>query len=209
MRLKYLVYGLLPVLASCSWLRHPDPYLTAKNAPDLVMPPGVQERSPQPLFPVPPTRPVPNAWVSSDRQPIPEPVDLLHAKVAHAQTLGGLHWVVGLAQDGNGFPLLSIAGAGFDQTWDQLVSALQMAHIHYNDISRQLALVYLADKAPDAASHAAKSVKDSSGVQLKLVRGASAWQLSVEENADTMAPAEFSRSILQRIQAVWPKSPDH
>ncbi len=191
-------------LSGCHVLRHPEPYHKAQAAGVLALPPGESRRTPQDLFPIPAVTPPKNAWVSTDANPLPPPLPLNLEHDSSHVTTHGFQWIVGMTDDGNGYPVLSIGGAGFDQTWDELQNVLQMAHIPVKDLDRQLAVVYLKAKPP-ATSSDTKKKKKVVGSQLKLVRGVSAWQLSVEENADTLAPADFSRGILERIRQLWPE----
>ncbi len=168
-------------------------------------------RPAQELYPIPDIKAPVGAtakttWVSTENDAVPPPIPLKLNGSGSGTKLGSFKWVLGMTEDGNGFPILSISGAGFDQIWDELQNVLTLAHIHTSDRNRQLALVYLG-QVSGKKSKSKKGQANDQG-QLKLVRGVDSWQLAVQKNADSMAPADSSRVLLQKIMAAWPKSAD-
>lgn len=177
-----------------------EPYRQAQDAPPLQMPAGVETRPLHDVYPVPmvPGKPV---WDSKGTDlPAPRPLKLDQSAQIETKTVSDVRWQLIMGQDGNGFPVLDIRGAGFDQTWDQLVVVARQLHLPMEDQNRSLGLVYLK---------LGEEVKDKKTVplkgQLKLTRGIDSWQLSLQKDDDNMAPVEKSRELLNKILEAWPK----
>jgi outer membrane protein assembly factor BamC len=117
---------------------------------------------------------------------------------------------VSLSEDGNGNPLLNL-GTDFDRAWANVGRALEMSDLRIDDLNRSLGIYYVdlakgAQKAGDKPGFFSRlfggSDEGSSGdrYQVRLTRVGDSVQVSLEKDADTLAPADISRRVLRQLQ---------
>lgn len=187
----------LVALAGCSAIRGPDEYRSARELPPLALPPGAETRPIKPAFAIPPG-PVPTTWPKTFEVPKPKPLPEAAAR-AEGEAAPAAPAVADkpvLTQDGNGYPLLSIAG-DFNAIWDRLQDALQRAGVKVEDRDQRVNLYFL--RLDDASG---KNV----AYQLRLARAQSAYTLTLQKDDDTLAPRETSQSLFEGIVNHWPEA---
>lgn len=122
---------------------------------------------------------------------------------------------ISMIVDGNGNPILSL-GADLDRSWSSVGRSLDMAQIHIDDLNRSLAVYYInlspnasADKKPGMFAwvpfvgdtpDAAEIEASAERYQVRLTKVGDAVHVSVEKDANTVAPSDVARNILSRIQ---------
>ncbi|MFZ3184494.1 MAG: outer membrane protein assembly factor BamC [Pseudomonas sp.] len=122
---------------------------------------------------------------------------------------------ISMIADGNGNPILSL-GADLDRSWSSVGRSLDLAQIHIDDLNRSLGVYYInldpnaaADEKPgffswlpfvDGAVDPAEIEESAERYQVRLTKVGDSVQVSVEKDANTVAPADVARSILSRIQ---------
>lgn len=122
---------------------------------------------------------------------------------------------ISMTVDGNGNPILNL-GADFDRSWSSVGRAIDMAQIHVDDLNRSLGVYYInlaanagADKKPSAFAwvpffggevNAEEIEASAERYQVRLTKAGSSVQVSVEKDANTVAPADLARDVLSRIQ---------
>jgi outer membrane protein assembly factor BamC len=122
---------------------------------------------------------------------------------------------ISMIVDGNGNPILSLGG-DLDRSWSSVGRSLDLAQIHIDDLNRSLGVYYInlnpnAAAAEDPGFFAwmpfvgdtvdPAEIEDSAErYQLRLTKVGDSVQVSVEKDANTVAPADVARSILSRIQ---------
>lgn len=122
---------------------------------------------------------------------------------------------ISMIVDGNGNPILSL-GADLDRSWSSVGRSLDVAQIHVDDINRSLGVYYInldpnaaADENPGffswlpfmgGAVDPAEIEESAERYQVRLTKVGDSVQVSVEKDANTVAPADVARSILSRIQ---------
>ena len=114
---------------------------------------------------------------------------------------------VSLGTDGNGNPLLHL-DADFDRAWSSVGRALEMADLRIDDLNRSLGIYYLdlgkgAGKAKRgffSRLFGSDDDEQDERYQLRLIRIGDNVQVSLEKNADTLAPQELARRVLNQLQ---------
>lgn len=122
---------------------------------------------------------------------------------------------ISMIADGNGNPILSL-GADLDRSWSSVGRSLDLAQIHIDDINRSLGVYYInlaanagADKKPGSfswlpfaggAADPAEIEASAERFQVRLTKVGDSVQVSVEKDANTVAPAEIARRVLAQIQ---------
>lgn len=186
---------LLGLLCACSGLERSPEYRSAREAPPLVLPPSADARPIKPLFPIPPG-PVLKVWPEKFQVPAPKPLVLAETPVpdAAAVALPVAEKPV-LTQDGNGYPLISIAG-DFNAIWDRLGEALHRAGVKVSDRDQRTGLYYL-------------NLDDETGkgvpYQLRLSRGQSSYTLTLQKDDETLAPKATTQALFETIVNRWPE----
>lgn len=192
------VAGLLLVLAGmagCSSLAGPDEYRTVREVPPLALPAGAETRPIKPLFVIPPG-PVPTTWPKKFEVPQPRPLAVVEGgQGAAAPVAPAAADKPVLTRDGNGYPLLSIAG-DFNAIWDRLEESLRGSGVKVEDRDQRVAIYFLR-------------LDDETGkqvpYQLRLARTQSAHTLTLQKDDDTLAPRETTRSLFEAIVRHWPE----
>lgn len=214
--------------SGCGWLWGDDgyfrdrgsDYLTARESTPMQLPPDVQARRIESLLPVPAAIPTPAAGGKFE---LPRPQALGSTALRELEQGGSVSLLddrrfdapaqVSLSSDGSGNPLLTLA-SDFDRAWSAVGRALQDADVRVDDLDRSLGVYYinLAEGAeqPDAepgffsrllGRDKAESIDArAERYQLRLTPVGSSVQVSVEQGADTLAPADVARRILVLIQ---------
>ncbi|MFC3608970.1 outer membrane protein assembly factor BamC [Stutzerimonas tarimensis] len=117
---------------------------------------------------------------------------------------------VHMVSDASGNPLLQL-DSDFDRAWSSIGRALQSADVRVDDLNRSLGVYYLnlAEGAEDPGARpgffrrllgGGRTEAEAERVQVRLVESAEGVQVSVQDDLDTLAPAEVSRRVLQLIQ---------
>ncbi|MES2918303.1 MAG: outer membrane protein assembly factor BamC [Pseudomonadota bacterium] len=190
------LFLLLAGLGGCASLAGPAEYRTVREVPPLALPVGTETRPIKPLFVIPPG-PVPTTWPKKFEVPQPKPLAIADAgpgSVAPAAAPAADKPV--LTQDGNGYPLLTIAG-DFNAIWDRLEESLRGAAVKVDDRDQRVAIYFL--RLDDEAG---KNLP----YQLRLARTQSAHTLTLQKDDDTLAPRETTRSLYEAIVRHWPDS---
>jgi uncharacterized lipoprotein len=171
-------------------------YKMAESRPALAMPEGVDTRPIQPLWPIPSIAEpatVDKQLLDDDGVPLPPKSIVESDKVATTlpaleQAVSG-RLVVKLGTDGNGIPELRVLGPR-DRVWDELAQALEAAKVSIKDKNLALGLI---------------DVEISGNpYQVRMVRGAQAYIVTVQKSDDVLAPLNLSRNLLTILQARWP-----
>lgn len=190
------LFVLLAGLTGCSSLAGPPEYRTVREVPPLALPAGADTRPIKPLLAIPPG-PVPTTWPKKFEVPQPKPLVIAEAgqgAAAPAATPAADKPV--LTQDGNGYPLLTMAG-DFNAIWDRLQESLRGAAVKVDDRDQRVSIYYLR-------------LDDETGkkvpYQLRLARTQSAHTLTLQKDDDTLAPRETTRSLFEAIVRHWPES---
>lgn len=216
--------------SGCGWLwgdngyfrdRGSD-YLTARESAPMQLPADVQARRIEPLLPIPAAIPAP---ASQGKFEVPRPQGLSAAALrGEGEPQGGSVSLladrrfdapaqVSLGRDGSGNPLLTLA-SDFDRAWSAVGRALQDADVRVDDLNRSLGIYYInlaegaeqPDSKPGLFSRllgrdkAAAVDARAERYQLRLTSVGNTVQVSVEQDADTLAPADVARRILVLIQ---------
>ena len=122
---------------------------------------------------------------------------------------------ISMIVDGNGNPILNL-GADFDRSWSSVGRALDTAQIHIDDLNRSLGVYYInlaanagTDKKPGSfawvpffggKADAEEIEASAERYQVRLTKAGDSIQVSVEKDANTVAPADLAREVLSRIQ---------
>lgn len=187
-----MLSGLSVFLAACAG--RGEDYQRAEELPALVLPAGQDARPIKPLFPVPPATVKPE-WPDKFVVPRPRPMTEVVEEVPVAGANGTLPSErPTLTQDGNGYAVLSIRG-DFNAIWDGLDQALRAASIKVEDRDQGLSQYYLslADVDGKRATY-----------QLRVTRGQSAYNLTLQKDDDTLASQDMTRTLFESIVARWP-----
>jgi uncharacterized lipoprotein len=184
----------LAVLAGCSSLAGPDEYRSAQQLPPLALPAGAETRPIKPLYAIP-QGPLPTTWPEKFEVPQPRPLELADAPAGSATVAAPVADRPVLTQDGNGYPLLGIAG-DFNAIWDRLADALRAAGVKVDDRDQRVAIYYL--RLDDEAGK-------GSPYQLRLARTQSAHTLTLQKDDETLAPQATTRSLFEAIVRHWPE----
>lgn len=187
------ILAALLVLGGCSSIAGPDEYRSARELPPLALSAGAETRTIRPLYAIPPG-PLPESWPKKFEVPRPRPLDVTaQSSPAPAAAAAAAGRPV-LGQDGNGYPIASIAG-DFNAIWDRLEESLRAAGVKVEDRDQRLSLYYLR-------------LDDESGkgvaYQLRLGRAQSAWTLTLQKDDDTLAPRATSETLFDAIARHWP-----
>lgn len=182
------------VVAGCSSAGTPaNDYRIVRETPPLTFPAGVETRPIKALYPVPPG-PVPTTWPKKFKAPAPKPLIVADTVAQERPAAAASAEKPLLTQDGNGYPLLSISG-DLNVIWDGLEHALRKANIKVEDRDQRIGLYYL--KLSDEAG------KDTP-YQLRLIRGQTAYTMTLQKDDDTLAPKATSASLFEAIVGNWP-----
>lgn len=111
-------------------------------------------------------------------------------------------------EDGSGNPVLNVE-ADFDRSWSSIGRALERSDLGIEDLNRSLGLYYLnlsgdgrkPGEKPGFFSRLFGS--DDAGkdrYQVRLTRLGSGVQVSLEQDADTLAPKEIAQRVLGQIR---------
>lgn len=184
----------LAALAGCSSLAGPDEYRTVRQLPPLAVPAGTETRPVKPLYAIPPG-PVPTTWPKKFEVPQPRPLVEAAMPAGAAPTAAPVADKPVLTQDGNGYPLLGIAG-DFNAIWDRLAETLRVAGVKVDDRDQRVAIYYL--RIDDEAGK-------GSPYQLRLARTQSAHTLTLQKDDETLAPQATTRSLFEAIVRHWPE----
>lgn len=202
-RLLVVVLGAVALSACVGPFRdRSGDYRSAREVTPPKAPEGFEIRPLRDLYAIPAAR-VQAEQSGKFEVPPPPAIKLSGAQegIAPASTpLTDVKWQLTMGQDGNGYPLLTVRGAGFDQTWDQLEKVVQDLKLSVDDKNRSVAMIYLRlpGKLTDGKDRGLKA-------QLKLTQSVDSWQLSVQKDEDNLAPVEESRVLLDKIMAGWQK----
>lgn len=187
-----MLSGLSACLAACAG--RGEDYQRAEELPALVLPAGQDARPIKPLFPVPPAAVKPE-WPAKFVVPRPRPMAevVVETPVTGADSPQTSERPT-LTQDGNGYAVLSIRG-DFNAIWDGLDQALRAASVKIEDRDQSLSQYYLslADVDGKRATY-----------QLRVTRGQSAYNLTLQKDDDTLAAQDMTRTLFESIVARWP-----
>ena len=108
-------------------------------------------------------------------------------------------------EDGSGNPVLNVE-ADFDRSWSSIGRALERSDLRIEDLNRSMKIYYLnlsgeSDEKPGFFSRLFGS--DETGkdrYQVRLTRLGSGVQVSLEQDADTLAPKDIAQRVLGQIQ---------
>lgn len=111
-------------------------------------------------------------------------------------------------EDGSGNPVLNLE-AEFDRSWTSIGRALERSDLHIEDLNRSLGLYYL-NLSADARKPGEKlgffsrlfgsEQAEGERYQVRLTRLGSGVQVSVEQDADTLAPKDVAQRVLEQIR---------
>jgi uncharacterized lipoprotein len=180
-------------LAACA--SKGEDYYHAKDVAVLTLPEGQDARQIKPLFPVLPLTTEPKAWPDKFEVPRPRPMEAL-PEVAQPSSPSASDRMTKpeLAVDGNGYAVLSVQGE-FNVVWDHLDQALRAAGVKIEDRDQGLSQYFL-------------SLTDANGkkatYQLRVIRGQSAYSLTLQQDDDTLASQDMTRALFESIVARWP-----
>ena len=182
--LALLAVTLLPACSGYFRDRSLD-YGQAKTTPPLVLPAGIDTRPIKPLYPIPAV--AVTAPATSKGFVVPFPPDM---KAVQEVALPPLpNSPVKLGTDGNGVPELRVIGPR-ERVWDELARALRNADTTLNDRNQDLGLVDVSISGQN--------------YQLRMVRAAEAFVISLQRNDESLAPVAVARTLLTTLQARWP-----
>lgn len=171
-----------------------EDYFAARELPALKLPEGQESRQIKPLFPVPPATSAQKAWPDRFEVPRPRPMEILAEQSAPASDTQAGNEKPELTVDGNGYAVLSVRG-DFNAIWDSLDQALRAAGIKVEDRDQGLSQYFL-------------SLADANGkkatYQLRVIRGQSAYNLTLQKDDDTLASQDMTRTLFESIVARWP-----
>ena len=171
-----------------------EDYFQAQDLPPLNVPEGQEARQIKPLFPIPPAASVQTDWPKKFIVPRPRPIDVLPEQVAPLPGPEKGADKPELTVDGNGYAALSVQG-DFNAIWDRLDQALRAAGVKVEDRDQGLSQYYL-------------SLADADGkkatYQLRVMRGQSAYNLTLQRDDDTLASQDMTRTLFESIVARWP-----
>lgn len=112
-------------------------------------------------------------------------------------------------EDGSGNPVLNVE-ADFDRSWSSIGRALERADLRIDDLNRSLGLYYL-NLSGDARKPGEKpgffgrlfGSDEAAGerYQVRLTRLGNGVQVSLEQDADTLAPKDIAQRVLGQIQS--------
>jgi uncharacterized lipoprotein len=179
-------------LAACA--SKGEDYFLAKEMPPLTLPEGQESRQIKPLFPIPPVTAPQVAWPKKFEVPRPRPIEVQPAPEAQSPTPQVVNEKPALTVDGNGYTVLSVQGE-FNAVWDQLDQALRAAGVKVEDRDQGLSQYFLnlADADGKKATY-----------QLRVMRGQSAYNLTLQKDDDTLASQDMTRTLFESIVARWP-----
>lgn len=112
-------------------------------------------------------------------------------------------------EDGSGNPVLNVE-ADFDRSWTSIGRALERSDLQIDDLNRSLGLYYLSlspgggkpGERPGFFGRLFGSDKnEGERYQVRLTRLGNGVQVSLEQNADTLAPKEIAQRVLGQIQS--------
>lgn len=191
--------GLVAGLAGCStyFRDRASDYRTARELPPLTLPKGQDSRPIKPLYPIPAGGTVARPeWPKKFEAPQPKPLSLSAeaSSVAAPDASVSVPEKPVLTQDGNAYPVLSIAG-DFNSIWDRLDIALRTGNVKVDDRDQRIGLYYLDMPAPDGK----KAI-----YQLRVTRSQSAYTLALQKDDDTLAPEAMTRTLFESIVSHWP-----
>ncbi|SNR85138.1 MULTISPECIES: outer membrane protein assembly factor BamC [Pseudomonas] len=121
---------------------------------------------------------------------------------------------VSMSQDGNGNPILNLS-SDFDRAWSGVGRSLDSADVRIDDLNRSLGVYYInlaegaksKEEKPGFFSSLFGSEPDQEEIdaraeryQVRLTTVGDSVQVSVEKDANTVAPEDVSRKILGLIQ---------
>lgn len=188
-----LVFAVLAVsvLPACSGYfrdRSLD-YGQAQSTAPLVLPAGVDSRPIKPLYPIPAV--AATAQASGKNFVVPFPPEMKPVQEAALPPLPNSpgRTPVKLGTDGNGVPELRVVGPR-ERVWDELARALRNAETTLNDRNQDLGLVDVTIAGQN--------------YQLRMVRAAEAFVISLQRNDESLAPVAVARNLLTTLQARWP-----
>lgn len=184
----------LAALAGCSSLAGPDEYRSVRQVAPLALPAGAETRPIKPLYAIPPG-PLPTSWPKKFEVPQPAPLVVAEAPAGAAPATPAVADRPVLAQDGNGYPLLTLAG-DFNAIWDRLSEALKAAGVKVDDRDQRVAIYYL--RVDDEAGK-------GTPYQLRLARTQSAHALTLQKDDETLAPQATTRTLFEAIVRHWPE----
>ena len=119
--------------------------------------------------------------------------------------------LVELAYDGNGSPVLRM-NVDFHYAWPLVQNAIEKAKISLVDLNRSLAIFYINVPAPENQQQIespglwerlfGKGVDEAPqlALQVKVNRSRSGVYLSIQEDAETLAPDDLSQTLLSLIK---------
>lgn len=205
MILRHRVYlllslGLVVASTGCSsfFRDRASDYRAAQELPPLTLPSGQDSRPIKPLYPVPAAGTEAKAeWPKKFEVPKPKPLVLATEAVKASDAPEGPVAAPEkpvLTQDGNAYPVLSIAGE-FNPIWDRLDIALRASKVKIDDRDQRVGLYYLDLPDPDGK----KAV-----YQLRVTRSQSAYLLALQKDDDTLAPEAMTRTLFESIVSHWP-----
>ncbi len=186
--LAVLAATLLPACSGYFRDRSLD-YGQAIPTPALTFPAGIETRPIKPLYPIPSV--AVTAPVSGKTFVVPFPPAMKPVQEAALPPLPNSpgRSPVKLGTDGNGVPELRVIGPR-ERVWDELARALSNAGVTLKDRNQDLGRVDVTISGQD--------------YQLRMVRAAEAFVLSLQRNDETLAPVAVSRNLLTTLQARWP-----
>ncbi len=187
-------------LSGCStWFRdRASDYRTAAEEPPLTLPEGQETRSIKPLYPIPAGEVA--KLDTSKKFQVPKPRPLVPTEAAsspEARPAPAVPQRPVLTQDGNGYPVVSIAG-DFNAVWDRLGEALKAADVKVDDRDQRVGMYYLS--LPESGGKAVI-------YQLRVARGQSACILTLQKDDDTLAPQATTKTLFESIVNRWPPEP--
>lgn len=202
--------------------RGSDYRLASQQAP-MQVPSGVETRVIEPLLPIPQQIPAASAE-GNFKVPRPPQQTALSEQARVAEQGGSVSLLgerdydaparVNLVQDAGGTPLLQL-DSDFDRAWSRVGRALQSADVRVDDLNRSLGIYYinLAEGAEQpgerpgffarlfgGGADADASDARAERYQVRLVEAAGEVRVSVEQDLDTLAPADVARRVLTLIQ---------
>ena len=186
--LAVLAATLLPACSGYFRDRSLD-YGQAQASAPLVLPAGVDTRPIKPLYPIPAIAVTAPATGKNFVVPLPPEMKAVQEVALPPLPNSPGRTPVKLGTDGNGVPELRVVGPR-ERVWDELARALRNADITLNDRNQELGL---ADVSISGQNY-----------QLRMVRAAEAFVISLQRNDESLAPVAVARNLLTTLQARWP-----
>lgn len=112
-------------------------------------------------------------------------------------------------EDGAGNPVLNVE-ADFDRSWSSIGRALERSDLSIEDLNRSLGLYYLnlsgdgrkpGEKPGFFGRMFGSAEEGTDRYQVRLTRLGSGVQVSLEQDADTLAPKDIAQRVLGQIQS--------